>query len=153
MAFTFDSGGIPFKCDDAKMSLGASTWNTRLSQIGRSNAPVHIMTRNLVDTDYIARILQKRQENIFILANTSSRAEALTLKQMFPYVELRLHPDNNANMVLVGAQTVWMTSNDFGKTPKSQIDSAVGLHSATAYEIALTKLFQPAWECADVLGY
>ncbi|WP_175830845.1 hypothetical protein [Burkholderia cenocepacia] len=151
MKFALDSGGFPFECDDAKLSLGASTWNTRLSQLARVRGPIHIMTRQLVDPDYIGLILGKRAENIFVLAHTSARTEALVLKQRFPNVQFKLHPDNNAKVVLVAPETVWLTSEDFGKSAKTQIDSGLGLHSSTAYELALTKLFLPAWTDAEML--
>ncbi|RQS05566.1 hypothetical protein [Burkholderia sp. Bp8991] len=151
MKFGLDNGGFPFECGDAKLSLGTSTWNTRLSQLARVRGPVHIMTRQLVDLDYIGLILGKRAENIFILAHTSARTEAHVLKQRFPNVEFKLHPDNNAKVVLVAPETVWLTSEDFGKSTKTQIDSGVGLHSSTAYELTLTKLFSPAWASAEML--
>jgi hypothetical protein len=55
MAFVDDSGGFAFFCEDAKMSISVSTWNTRLSQIARVIGPVLIMTGSLRDPEYISQ--------------------------------------------------------------------------------------------------
>lgn len=151
MAFTTDGGGVAFKCEDSKISLGKGTWSTRLSQIGRQGT-IHIMTRNLVEPDYIARIFEKRPENIFVLAHTTAREEAYTLKGWFPHIEFKLHPDSNSKLVLIGPETVWMATNDFGLAPRGQLDSAIGLHSPDTYQLAFTKFFVPAWNSPEAIS-
>ncbi|WP_223527837.1 hypothetical protein [Pseudomonas sp. GL-R-19] len=47
MAFSDDSGGFAFSCTDAKISIGASTWATRLSQINKATGEILILTRGL----------------------------------------------------------------------------------------------------------
>lgn len=59
MAFTDDDGGFAFSCDDAKFSVCASTWNTRLSQLGKIQRSLCIMTHYLPNPEYIARIIAK----------------------------------------------------------------------------------------------
>lgn len=44
MAFSDDNGGFAFACSDAKMSIGASTWATRLSQLGSATGEILILT-------------------------------------------------------------------------------------------------------------
>jgi len=51
--------------------------------------------------------------------------------------------DNNAKVVLVSPDTVWVSSSDFGKTKK--IESAVGLHSSIVYQRTLDSLFNRIW--------
>src|SRR5438876_43812 len=121
MAFSDDGGGFAFSCDDAKMSICASTWNTRLSQIARVTGPIFIMTGLLPDTEYISKIIEKRPRDIFIIANSAAHHEAALLKAKFPSIRIALHSNNNAKVVLVAPDTIWVSSSDFGKT--KQIES------------------------------
>lgn len=150
MAFSDDNGGFPFSCNDAKMSICASTWNTRLSQIGSSTGPIFIMTGALPDVEYISRIIGKRPRDISIIANTCASLEARQLKSRFQLIRIALHPKTNAKVVLVAPGTVWVAIADFGKT--DQIESAVGLHSATVYKKTLESLFNPMWTKATELS-
>lgn len=143
MAFSDDNGGFAFSCDDAKMSICASTWNTRLSQIARVAGPILIMTGSLPEPEYISQILGKRPRDIFIIANTSAVAEARLLKSRFPAIRIALHPNNNAKVVLVAPDTVWVSSSDFGKTTK--IEAAVGMHSVFVFNQTLSALFNRVW--------
>lgn len=143
MAFSDDGGGFAFSCDDAKMSICASTWNTRLSQIGNVAGSIFIMTGSLPDTDYISQIIGKRPRDIFIIANTDAKAEAEHLKKKFPAIKIAIHRNNNAKVVLVAPNTVWISSSDFGKTKK--IESAVGMHSETLYSKIVDSFFKGIW--------
>jgi hypothetical protein len=143
MTFSDDGGGFAFSCDDAKMSRCASTWNTRLSQIARVAGPIFIMTKLLPDIEYISEIIGKRPRDIFIIANSAARLDAERLKIKFPSIRIVLHSKNNAKVVLVSPDTVWISSSDFGKT--NQIESAVGFHSSSLYEKTQELLFKKVW--------
>lgn len=143
MAFSDDSGGFAFACDDAKFSVCASTWNTRLSQLGKIQGSLCIMTHHLPNPEYISRIISKRPQNIFIIANEDSRENALLIKKQFPSVRIALHPKNNAKVVLVAPETVWVASSDFGET--KLVESAIGLHSVEVHNRALENLFNAEW--------
>ena len=65
------------------------------------------------------------------------------LKLRFPEVRIALHRRNNAKVVLVAPDTVWVSTADFGKT--TQIESAVGLHSCTVFQRTLESLFNKVW--------
>jgi hypothetical protein len=139
MAFSDDGGGFAFSCDDAKISICASTWSTHLSQIARVAGPIFIMTGLLPDTEYISRIIEKRPRDITIIANSAAGPDAELLKIKFPSIKIFLHNDNNAKVVLVSPCTVWISSSDFGKANK--IESAVGFHSISLFEKTQTLLF------------
>ncbi|MGA9670637.1 MAG: hypothetical protein WBQ94_15610 [Terracidiphilus sp.] len=143
MAFSDDGGGFAFSCDDAKMSICASTWNTPLSQIARVAGTIFIMTGLLPDTEYISQIIEKRPRDIVIIANSAARPDAELLKIKFPLIKIFLHSNNHAKVVLVSPDTVWISSSDFGKT--NQIESAVGLHSSSLYEKTHNLLFKKVW--------
>lgn len=143
MAFSDDAGGFAFSCHDAKMSIGTSTWNTRLSQLSRVSGPMLVMTGLLPDITYISQIIGKRPRDIFIIASTEAEAEARLLKQQFPEIRVALHKSNNAKVVLVAPDTVWVSSSDFGKSAKTE--SAVGMHSEELYNRTLSSLFNPVW--------
>jgi len=142
MAFANDSRGFAFSCDDAKMSICVSTWNTRLAQIARVIGPILIMTGSLPEPEYISQTLGKRPRGIFIIANTDARKEASVIKTRIPDVRIALH-DNNAKVVLVSPDTVWVSSADFGKT--TRIESAVGLHSSAVFKKIQESLFHKLW--------
>lgn len=146
MAFSNDNGGFEFACDDAKFLIGASTWNTRLSQIARIPGPIHIMTGLLPDPDYISQILGKRPHGIFIIAHTDAESDARLLKLRFPAIRIALHGNNNAKIVIISPETTWVSSSDFGKTRK--IESAVGIHSVAVYERTLRTHFNMVWAAA-----
>ncbi|MDQ0086449.1 hypothetical protein J2W35_006831 [Variovorax boronicumulans] len=120
-----------------------SSWNTRLSQIARVIGPILIMTGTLPDPDYISQTLGKRPRDIFIIANAAAQREAKLLKLRFPDIRIALHRDNNAKVVLVAPDTVWVSSADFGKT--TQIESAVGLHSSIVFKKTREILFNRVW--------
>lgn len=143
MAFTDDNGGFTFSCDDAKFSICASTWNTRLSQLGKIEGSLCIMTHHLPNPDYIGRIISKRPHNIFIIANQDARDNAQIIKAQFPQVRIALHPKLNAKVVLVAPETVWVSSSDFGKT--KMIESAIGLHSVAVHNRVLKDFFNVEW--------
>lgn len=149
MAFKDDNGGFTFSCEDAKMSICASTWSTRLSQLERIDGPVYIMTNTLPNLEYISKIIGKRPRDIFIIANTSAHYEAQQLKNQFPMLQIALNDRMNAKVVLVAPETVWISSADFGKTDK--IESAIGLHSSKAFGKAHESLFKDIWKKSRIL--
>ena len=59
--FTTDHGGKALAIKDAKLSTShtASTWNTRLSQIGRSNKKIIRWIFTLDENFSVARILPR----------------------------------------------------------------------------------------------
>lgn len=69
--------------EDAKFSISASTWNTRLSQLGKTQGELLILPRMLPDTDYLERILGKRPTGIRLVANEDARTDAEHLKRFF----------------------------------------------------------------------
>ncbi|ELS9256590.1 hypothetical protein R6H74_004629 [Vibrio parahaemolyticus] len=144
MAFSDDNGGFAFKCDDAKLSVCASTWNTRLSQLGRIQGSLRIMTHHLPNLEYIAKIISKRPNNIFIIANEDAKENAQKIKNQFPEVRIAVHPNLNAKVVLVAPETVWVASSDFGET--KMVESAIGLHSKLVHDRALKSLFEVEWD-------
>ena len=146
MAFSDDAGGFAFACDDAKLSIVASTWNTKLSQLARMPGPLLVMTRLLPNLDYIGRIVSKRPKDIYILASTEAEADARKLKAQFPAIRIALHRDINAKAVFLGPETVWIGSADFGES--KMIEAALGLHSESVFNRAVTSLFNPTWATA-----
>lgn len=144
MVFRDDNGGFAFSCEDAKMSICASTWNTRLSQIARVKGSIFIMTGALPDTTYISQIIGKRPHNIFIIANSAAEEDAKFLKHKFPEVRIALHHKNNAKVVLVSPDTVWLSSSDFGLSTK--LESAVGMHSNELFKKTVELLFCSIWK-------
>lgn len=143
MAFTDDDGGFAFSCDDAKFSVCASTWNTRLSQLGKIQGSLCIITHYLPNPEYIARIIAKRPYNIFIIASQDARENAQKIKSKFPQVRIALNPKLNAKVVLVAPETVWVASSDFGET--KMIESAIGLHSVIVHNKVLEGFFNVEW--------
>ena len=148
MPFSDDSGGFAFSCNDAKFSVNASTWNTKLSQIGKMNGAIRIMTRLLSDTEYIFQILSKRPNDIFILAHADAVQNARIIKDRFPNVRIALHPKMNSKVAFIAPETVWVCSADFGKS--KNVESAIGIHSQTVHDRGLIT-FEREWRNASEL--
>lgn len=152
MAFSDDNGGFAFMCSDAKMSIGSSTWASRLSQLSKATGEILILTHGLPDTGYITKILDKRPHNVWIVAHTDSLKEASALKTARPWLRIALHPHIGAKSVLVAPDTVWLSSNDFGLGGK--LESAVGFHSTALYSQTRENLFARAWhEAQEIPGH
>ena len=132
MSFKDDDGGFAFACEDAKFSIDASTWNTKLSQIKKISGEICIMTRLLPNPDYIEKILSKRPHDIFIIAHVDADNNAKKIKEKFPEVRIALHTKINSKVAFIAPETVWVSSADFGET--KMIESAIGLHSATVHK-------------------
>lgn len=147
MAFSDDRGGFSFECADAKMSLGSSTWNTRLSQIGRMSGHMYVMTRRLPGIDYLSKIINKRPREISIIANCEAREAAEILKDRFPDIRVALHAKNNAKVVLIAPGTVWVSGADFGEGEGSGwVDAAIGMHSEDLFKRTHEDLFLRLWD-------
>lgn len=144
MTFKDDRGGFVFGCEDAKMAFGSGTWSTHLSQIARVTGPIYVMTGLLPDTDYISGILAKRPREVFIIANSQAQLSAQAIKHRFPAIRIALHPTNNAKVVLVAPDKVWVSSSDFGKSDK--IEAAIGMHSETLFTKTHETLFKKIWQ-------
>jgi len=146
MQFSDDGGGFSFKCDDAKFTISASTWSTKLSQIWKISGSICIMTKLLPNPKYIATILSKRPNNIFIIAHIEAQDNARIIKEQFPGVRIALHPKVNAKVVFIEPHTVWISSADFGES--KMLESAIGIHSEEVYERGLKELYGKEWNNA-----
>jgi len=134
MAFKTDCGGVAMTAD-IKLSKRATTWNTRLSQIGRHDNEVVLCTFSLCDFDYISKIVGKRfrGSGITIICNTKYLPNAYSIKKAFPYVKLYVHPHAHAKMALVYPDTVWLSSENLGHK-KDTYDATIGIHNEEAYK-------------------
>lgn len=155
-SYKTDNGGFAVKCDDIKLFTEDSTWNTRLSQIAKTDNFVYIMTHNLNDlgggnTNYIDQILSKRPYNIGILVNLDEIDKARELKQKYPQIKIRCLKNLNAKMVLVAPMITMFSSADFASpyvaNPitgyiEHSIDLGVGFHSEEIFRIMLNKFKQ-----------
>ena len=137
--FTTDHGGMALSIKDAKLSTShtASTWNTRLSQIGRSNKKIIICTYSLPSLEYLKRIFDKRTENITLIAHEKFVDKASHLKELYPDLEIILKPDVHAKYVLIEPDTVWMSSANFGSS--GWFEQTIGIHDKDAYEFMLSQ--------------
>lgn len=150
MAFATDHGGLAFSCEDAKLAHRASTWNTKLSQIGRVAGPIYVLTRNLRDVEYIRKIISKRPRELWLIAHEEARREANDLKMMFPSIRLALHPSSNIKAALVFPNTVWVSTSDFGKSSDEEL--AIGMHSEAVFNEIVDKIFRKLWSEAVELN-
>ena len=99
MAFKTDCGGIALTID-AKLSNKATTWNTRLSQIGRHDHEVILVTFSLCDFDYISKIVSKRErgKGISIICNSKYEINAYHIKKAFPDLKIYVNPYAHAKL-------------------------------------------------------
>lgn len=79
------------------MSISASTWATRLSQLGKTAGRVSILTTALPDPAYVIEVLSKRPTDIHIVAHFNAQAAAEHIKRELPEIRIALHHDIGAN--------------------------------------------------------
>ena len=143
MVFSTDNGGFEFDCKAAKMSLGSSTWSTRLSQLRKMTGRVSILTADLPDPDYAIGVLSKRPTDVHIVTHLNAASAAKKIKQALPDIRIALHPGLGAKAIFVAPKTLWIMSGDFGRG--SKLDAGVGFHSPELYEKTWSQLFERAW--------
>lgn len=151
MAFSTDNGGEALRAD-VKLIDGASTWNTRLSQIGRVKSNLLICTEELLadkpefsrpcgELRYLQRILDKRDalnpglSSVMIITNITSEAEAIELKILYPDLTVYLTDFIVGTTVLMKPDTVWYAPGGFGNLGKENRPTpfeGIGIHSHQA---------------------
>ena len=134
MGFNTDCGGVALTAD-IKVSNKATTWNTRLSQIGRTDVEIIIVSFSLGDMDYIEKILSKRPNgrNITLICSTNYYRNAQILKKHLPEMRVFVHPKAHAKLVLYAPETVWISSENIGHKVKS-FDATVGIKDRRVYD-------------------
>jgi len=140
MGFKTDCGGLALKAE-IKLSNAASTWNTRLSQIGRTDDEIIIVTYSLCSVEYIANILSKREggKGITIICNSKYEHIVSALKQRYPQAHFYVNPHAHAKLALISPSSVWLSSENFGRI-KDTFDASVGIHSKDAYNYFFTQV-------------
>ena len=148
MAFKTDCGGTAMTAN-IKLSNKATTWNTRLSQIGRHNEPVTIVTFSLCEFEYISMILSKRDHGagITLICNSKYEANAYVMKKAFPEAKIYVNPHAHAKLALVAPETVWVSTENMGRK-RNSFDATVGIHSKEAYDHYYTQV-QNFLTCRD----
>ena len=133
MAFKTDCGGTALTAD-IKISNKATTWNTRLSQIGRHDKQVTIVTFSLCDLGYISKIVSKREGGvgITIVCNSKYEPNAWLLKRAFPKLRMFVSPYAHAKLALIEPEIVWISSENLGHK-SSTFDASVGIHDKDSY--------------------
>lgn len=142
--FTTDKGGLAFR-SDCKISLNSdSTWNTKLSQIGRwPDKSIIIVTYSLPLYDkYTIKILDKRPtgKGITIVAHKQFEDRAGWLKKRYPELTIILVEEIHAKVVLIEPHTVWISSENFGKS--TWLEASVGIHDKEVYDYVMGQLFK-----------
>jgi hypothetical protein len=138
--FRTDGGGLALRIDDAKLSTthSASTWSSRLSQIGKSNGKVIICTYSLPNMDYLRKIFDKRTSKITLIAHEKFSERAGQLKKLYPDLQVVLKQDVHAKFVLIEPDIVWLSSANFGSS--GWFEQTIGLHSKEAYDYMLKQV-------------
>lgn len=134
--FKTDGGGLATKAN-IKVSLGASTWNTRLSQIVRMG-PIYICTYSLPNQEYLDKIFSKRSHDITILAHKNFYEKALALKRRYPDLRIFTADEVHAKMVLIGPEKTWLSSANFGSS--GWLEHTAGIESKEVYDYYLRRL-------------
>lgn len=93
--------------------------------------------------DFITKILERRSNDVTILANEKFRFRAEQIKRRFPSVQIVLKPDTHAKMVLIEPDTVWLSSENFGRS--GWFEQAIGIHNADVYDFYYSKVLDYIW--------
>ena len=140
MAFKTDCGGIAMTAN-IKLSNAATTWNTRLSQIGRHDHLVTLVSFSLCDFTYLSKIISKRDAGtgIRIICGDKYEWNAIQLKRLFPDLKIYISPHAHAKLALIEPSTVWVSSENLGHV-RDSFDASIGIHSEEAYNHYLAQI-------------
>ena len=148
MGFKTDSGGIAFKCNDAKLQANASTWGTKLSQLDRQTGTVRIVTYTLPDMPYVRTQLGRRPKDIFLIAHSKFLGRAIEIKREYPDIRIAVCDDVHFKVMLVEPQTVVISSANFGRSKWHE--TSVSFHSKEAHDWYV-RIFDNLWSrCREI---
>lgn len=147
--FKTDGGGIAFKCSDAKLQAGASTWATKLSQLDRQTGIVRIVTYTLPSMYYIRTQLGRRPNDIFLIAHSKFQIKAREIKNEFPDIRVALMDDVHSKVCLIEPHTIIISSANFGSS--GWHETSVSFHSKEAHDWYVEKVFDGLWSQAREL--
>lgn len=149
MAFKSDFGGLAFKCSDIKIFTQASSWATKLSQLHRQPGTVRIITYSLPDLKYIKKVLSKRPENIFIIANSKFINKANEIKNEFLNINIALHPEVHSKILTIEPNIIYFSSANFGDS--TWHESSLGFHSKEAHDWYVKNEFELLWSKCKIV--
>jgi phosphatidylserine/phosphatidylglycerophosphate/cardiolipin synthase-like enzyme len=132
MPFKTDSGGWVFGASEWKLSLGASTWATRLSQLNRQSGVVRLLTYSLPSMSYVTRQFSRRPKDIWVICHSKFEGRALELKSAFPDIRIAVHDSLHAKVLTIEPATVWLGSANFGDS--GWVEVMAGIRSKPAHD-------------------
>jgi len=150
MAFKTDSGGIAFKSSDIKLTGGASTWGTRLSQLSKQSGVVRLITYSLPNLAYVEKQLGRRPNNIFVIAHEKFENQGRDIKVRFPDIRVAIAPNIHSKVLLIEPNTVWISSANFGDS--GWHETSIGVRSADALDWYVKGIFDPLWNLCREIG-
>jgi phosphatidylserine/phosphatidylglycerophosphate/cardiolipin synthase-like enzyme len=149
MAFKTDAGGKAFKCSDAKLQANASTWATKLSQLGKQSGVVRIVTYSLPDMQYVRVQLARRSKDILLIAHDKFENRAVEIKQEFPSIRVAVREKVHSKVLLIAPQTIIISSANFGDS--GWHETSVSFHSKEAHDWYVDEVFDPLWQsCKEI---
>lgn len=143
MAYKTDNGGFAFKSSDAKLSCGASTWATKLSQLNRFGGIVRILTYSLPDIEYVKTQFNRRPHDIFLICHSKFIDRATEIKRTFPLIRIATNPKMHSKVLLIEPHTIYISSANFGSS--KWIETAIGVHSVAAHNWYAEHCFSHLW--------
>jgi hypothetical protein len=151
MAWADDMHGMQFKPSEVKLYVSSHSWGMKLSQLGKQNGTVRIITYSLPDLDYIKEQFARRPENIWIIAHDKFTDRAKSIKELYPAIRVSVRPDVHAKLLMIEPATIYVTSANFGNSHWKEI--GVGVRSAEGHKWYLDQMFNPLWQTAtEVTG-
>lgn len=153
ITFKTDHGGKAVQAE-IKLSDVASTWSTRLSQIGRSTGKLIICTEKLLvekyqGNAYIRSILDKRDAvdpglpGVTLIVNGADTDNACELLNDYPDMTVVQTDSITGTVILSAPDTVWVSTEGFGRVEKkgkpSPVDT-IGFHSKDVYDYYLHRI-------------
>lgn len=106
MAFKTDSGGIAFKCSDAKLQANANTWATKLSQLASQTGIVRIVTYSLPDMNYVHVQLGRRPRDIVLIAHSKFLNRATDIRREFLDIRVAVQDQVHSKVLLIAKQSL-----------------------------------------------
>ena len=111
---------------------------------------VRLITYSLPDLESIRRVLSKRPENIFIIANpraANAESRAEEIKEEFPNIRIALNSETHSKVVLIEPDSLMVSSANFGKS--GWHETTVSFHQKEAHDYYVENEFEPLWNISD----
>ena len=132
MSFKTDHGGYASRADIKIGFDSASTWGTKLSQIGKSPnySMAFVVTTDIPDVDYAEKVLSKNARITTLDAPESCEPQLRELRKRLPELGCFAAKEVPVNLVLLEPYTSWICPGPLAPNKYKDQPISIGIHDS-----------------------